>query len=571
MKQEFDVVVVGSGAGAMMAALRAHDEGLSVALIEKSDRYGGTSAISGGGIWIPLNKQIRDDREAVLGYVRAAAQGQVADARLVAYVDTAHEMVEYLQQATRLRYAACHRYPDYYPALAGARAGGRTMDPEVFDGGLLGEELARLREPSSSTLLMGKVAMTARDAHRMLAKEKGWKLLFAKLMLRFALDFRARKRLGRRTDRRLALGNALVAGLRHGLLTRQVPLYLETALESLSFEGSRVSGVVATQKGERVEIRARRGVVLAAGGFERNQALRDQYLPAPNQAAWGVTPPNNTGDALLAAQVLGAATDLMGWAWWAPTIHVPKQAAQTGLFAERSLPGCIAVDGEGRRFVNEATPYLEFVTAMYARHRENGRCVPAWLIFDTDFRHKYPMGPLMPGQVVPDRKSWQGVVYWKADTLEGLAKEIDVDAAGLAATVARVNQDAASGTDRDYGKGGNVFDRYYSDASVKPNPCLAPIAKGPFYAMRLDAGDIGTKGGLLTNEDAQVLDERGVPIAGLYAIGNTSASVMGPSYPGAGSTLGPALTFGYRAAKHLALQPERAPVVATTPAATVAC
>ncbi len=563
MKQEFDVVVVGSGAGAMMAALRAHDEGLSVALIEKSDRYGGTSAISGGGIWIPLNKQIKDDREAVLGYVRASAKGLVDDQRLVAYVDTAHEMVEYLQKATRLRYAACHLYPDYYPALAGARPGGRTMDPEIFDGGLLGDELARLREPSGSTLLMGKVAMTARDAHRMLAKDKGWKLLFAKLMLRFALDFRARKKLGRRTDRRLALGNALVAGLRHGLMTRQVPLYLETSLESLSFEGGRVCGVVASQQGKRVELRARRGVVLAAGGFERNQALRDQYLPAPNRAEWGVTPPNNTGDALLAAQKLGAATDLMEWAWWVPSVFVPKLPTQCGLFAERSLPGCIAVDGDGQRFVDEAKPYLEFVTAMYARHRENGKCVPAWLIFDADFRHKYPMGPLMPGQIAPDRKSWQGVVYWKADTLDALAKEIGVDAAGLAATVVRVNEDAASGTDRDYGKGGNVFDRYYGDVNVKPNPCLAPIAKGPFYAMKLDAGDIGTKGGLLTDADARVLGENGAPIAGLYAIGNTSASVMGPSYPGAGSTLGPAMTFGYRAANHLARHAPQAAAVAS--------
>lgn len=564
MKQEFDVVVVGSGAGAMLTAIKAHDEGLSVVVLEKSEQYGGTSAISGGGIWIPLNEQIKDTRETALTYMRAAAQGQVDDKRLVAYVDTAAEMVRYMTSATRVRYAACHRYPDYYPDLPGARDGGRTMDPELFDGALLGDELARLRAPSPATLLMGKVSMTARDAHKMLAKEKGWKLIFAKLMLRFMLDWRWRKKTGRRTDRRLALGNALVAGLRHGLMTRNIPLHLNTPLRALSGSSERVSGVLAEHDGKAIEFVARRAVVLAAGGFERNQALRDQYLPQPNSAQWGVTLPNNTGDTLVAAQTLGAQTDLMGWAWWVPTVAVPKEDSQRGLFAERSLPGCIAVDGTGQRFVDEAKPYLEFVTAMYARHRENGRCVPAWLIFDADFRHKYPMGPLMPGQVAPDsrlRKSWLNTVYWKADTLESLAAQIGVDAKGLAATVTRVNEDAASGVDRDYGKGSNVFDRYYGDVNVKPNPCLAPVSRGPFYAMKLDAGDIGTKGGLLTNEDAQVLHQCGAPIAGLYAIGNTSASVMGPSYPGAGSTLGPALTFGYRAAQHIA----RAPLPSATP------
>ncbi|MGL6071605.1 FAD-binding protein, partial [Craterilacuibacter sp.] len=466
--------------GAMLTAIKAHDEGLSVVVLEKSGQYGGTSAISGGGIWIPLNEQIKDTRETALTYMRAAAQGMVDDKRLVAYVDTAAEMVRYMTSATRVRYAACHRYPDYYPALPGARDGGRTMDPELFDSALLGDELKHLRAPSPATLLMGKVSMTARDAHKMLAKEKGWKLIFAKLMLRFMLDWRWRKKTARRTDRRLALGNALVAGLRHGLMTRHIPLYLNTALQSLSYDGQRVSGVMAEQDGKRVEFAARRAVVLAAGGFERNQALREQYLPQPNSAQWGVTPPNNTGDTLLAAQALGAQTDLMGWAWWVPTVAVPKEDSQRGLFAERSLPGCIAVDGTGQRFVDEATPYLEFVTAMYARHRENGRCVPAWLIFDADFRHKYPMGPLMPGQVAPDsrlRKSWLNAVYWKADTLESLAAQIGVDSKGLAATVARVNEDAISGVDRDYGKGSNVFDRYYGDVNVKPNPCLAPVSR----------------------------------------------------------------------------------------------
>ena len=225
------------------------------------------------------------------------------------------------------------------------------------------------------------------------------------------------------------------------------------------------------------------------------------------------------------------------------------------MFAERAFPGAIVVNGQGQRFVNEAAPYLEFVDAMHQDNQKtDGRSVPAWVIFDAHFRFNYAMGPLMPGQVMPDsrlRKEWRDNLYWKADTLAELATRIGVDSAGLEATVAKVNSYAGTGVDLDFGRGGNIFDRYYGDSNVKPNPCLAPLRKGPYYAMRLDAGDIGTKGGLLTNEHAQVVREDGVPITGLYAIGNCSASVMGTRYPGAGGTLGPAMTFGFVAANHV--------------------
>lgn len=253
---------------------------------------------------------------------------------------------------------------------------------------------------------------------------------------------------------------------------------------------------------------------------------------------------------------IGATTALMDWAWWAPTIAVPGEEKPRGVFAERAFPGAIVVNSLGRRFVNEAAPYLEFVDAMYQDNQKtDGRSVPSWVIFDGHFRHTYAMGPLMPAQVVPDsrlRKEWLNTVYWKADSLEALAMQIGVDAQGLANTVQKVNGYAQSGVDLDFERGANVFDRYYGDSNVKPNPCLAPLRKGPYYAMRLDAGDIGTKGGLLTNRHAQVVREDGQPIPGLYAIGNCSASVMGTSYPGAGGTLGPAMTFGYIAANHIA-------------------
>lgn len=556
----FDVIVVGSGAGAMTAAVTAADQGLSVLVVEKSDKFGGTSAISGGGIWIPDNhyfKRIggRDSGELALTYLRAATGGRVDESRLRAYLEHAPKMIQYLETKSRVRYAVAHKYPDYYQHLPGALPGGRSLDPELFDTSLLGDELKNLRSPSPSTLLMGRIAWTARDAHKAMAKERGWRFKIMGLMLRYQLDLRWRRK--SRMDRRAGLGSALVSSLRRSLMDRDVPLWLKTDFRELVLEGGKVRGIVVEQGGARRTLTARKGVIFGSGGFEQNQQLREKYLPAPTRAGWSATPPGcNTGAALIAGQAAGAATDLLEWCWWAPTIAVPKEEKPRGVFAERAFPGAIVVNGLGRRFVNEAAPYLEFVDAMYKDNASSGgRSIPAWVIFDAHFRFNYAMGPLMPGQVMPDsrlRKEWLNSVYWKAETLAELAGQIGVDAAGLAATVRQMNEYARTGIDTDFARGGNAFDLYYGDVNVKPNPCLAPIAKGPFYAMRLDAGDIGTKGGLLTNAEAQVIRADGSPIPGLYAIGNTSASVMGTAYPGAGGTLGPAMTFGYIAAHHIA-------------------
>lgn len=559
---QYDVIVVGSGAGAMTSAVFLADQGFSVLVLEKSDKFGGTSAISGGGIWIPNNHYFarqggNDSIEQARSYLHACAGDQVDLARLQAYMDNAPKMIEALTRCSRVRYAVAAKYPDYYPHLPGALPGGRTLDPELFDSSQLGDELGNLRKPSPSTLLMGRIAWTARDAHKVMARGFGWRLLILRLMLRYKLDFKWRRK--SRLDRRAALGSALVCSLRRSLMDRNVPLWLNSDFRELIMEQGRVAGVRITRDGRDIDLHARHGVILASGGFEQNQALREQYLPKPTRMAWSATPPgNNTGAALQAGLAQGAATALMDWAWWAPTIAVPGEDKPRGIFAERAFPGAIVVNGQGLRFVNEAAPYLEFVDAM---HRDNaltgGGSVPAWVIFDGHFRFNYAMGPLMPAQVMPDsrlRKEWHDTLYWKADTLEELAGKIGVDAQGLGDTVAKVNEYARTGVDLDFARGGNAFDRYYGDCNIKPNPCLAPLRKGPYYAMRLDAGDIGTKGGLLTNTQAQVVREDGSAIAGLYAIGNCSASVMGTSYPGAGGTLGPAMTFAYVAANHLAAQ-----------------
>nr|WP_306287846.1 FAD-binding protein [Pseudoalteromonas sp. WY3] len=558
VEKNYDVIVVGSGAGAMTAALFAADQGNSVLIVEKTDKYGGTSAISGGGIWIPNNDEFRalggkDSYEAALTYIKAASQGSVDETRIRAYLDNAPKMLRELQANSRVKFAVADKYPDYYQHLEGSLPGGRSMDPELYDTTGLGDEMDNQQPAAGNALLMGKMSWTARQAHKAVSKERGWMLMIIGLMLRYKLDFKQRKK-GRR-DRRAGLGASLVASLRHSLCDRNIPLWRGTEFTDFVINNDKVTGIKVLRDGQELTLNARYGVIMGSGGFEQNQALREKYLPAPSQQSWSATPKGgNTGAALEAGQKLGAATDLLDWCWWTPTLNVPKERNARGLFAERAFPGAIVVDGAGQRFFNEAAPYLEFGDAMYRNHQKMGNSIPAWVVFDGHFRHEYAMGPLMPGKIMPDSRApqaWLGSVYFKADSLAELAKLVNIDADGLAQTVQKMNHYAATGVDEDFDRGGNVFDRYYGDTKVKPNPCLAPLTKGPYYALKIHPGDIGTKGGLLTNEYAQVVRPSGEPIAGLYAIGNSSSSVMGTSYPGAGATIGPAMTFGYVAANHI--------------------
>lgn len=562
-----DVLVIGSGAGGMTAALRAHDLGLNALVIEKSAEYGGTSAVSGGGIWIPNNHRISalggsDSAEEAIAYIKAVTHGEIDDGRIEAYVEHGREMVEYLEQHTRVHFEAQPKYADYYPEVAGGKPGYRSMDPKPFDAAALGEEFLRMRAPSPGTLMMGRMAMTMKEAQVLLCRGKGWLGLTLRVMWRYWGDREGRK-LSRR-DRFLTLGNALIGALRCSLLDRGLPLWLHCSLQELIIVGDRVGGARVCRDGQTFNIKARHGVIVAAGGFERNQAMRAQYHPQPSQSSWSATPPNNTGDGIRAGQAIGARTALMSHSWWAPTTHVQGEEKQRALFVERTLPGCILVNSAGERFVNEAAPYTDIVYAMYANNREGAVSVPCWMVFDAEFRRKYPCGALLPGYA---QRDWQlpkhlRDYFHKASSLPALAAKIGVDAAGLSRSVQRFNGMAERGVDEDFRKGDSLFDRYYGDPNVQPNPCLAPLLKGPFYAVRIDAGDIGTKGGLLTDVHARVLHEDGQPIAGLYAIGNSAASMMGRTYPGAGSTIGPAMTFGYRAANHIKNQCQSQPAKA---------
>jgi 3-oxosteroid 1-dehydrogenase len=553
-----DLLIVGSGAGAMTTALCAHDRGGTALLIEKTPLFGGSSAMSGGSLWIPNNHLmaaagVRDSPEEALTYLTHITRGEVPEEKLRRYVETAPRMLAYLSERSRLRMQSMLTYTDYYPEAPGGKPGGRSVEPEHFDARLLGDELARMREPALQELVMGRVSMTATEAHHLLARHPGWVGLTARIMARYWLDLGGR--LTSKRDRCLSLGNALVGMLRRSLMDRGVPLWLGTAARELVVEGGRVVGVVAERNGRRLAIRGERGVVLAAGGFESDDAMRKQYLPNPTEAEWTTANPGNTGDAIRMGMALGAAVELMDDAWWGPTTVVPGESRARMLVIEKGLPGSIFVNRRGERFLNEAAPYNDICKVMYAKHTPEAPCVPAYMVFDATYRKRYPCGPFFPGSQQPDwalpRRLKETRYLKKADTLDDLAAELGVDAAGLKASVERMNRYAREGRDPEFHRGESLFDRYYGDEKVRPNPCLAPLDTPPYYGLVVYPGDLGTKGGLRTDVGARVLRADGEPIAGLHAIGNCSASVMGRTYPGAGGTMGPAMTFGYIVARDL--------------------
>lgn len=548
-----DFVIVGSGAGAMAAALAAYDRGGAPLLIEKSDRYGGNSAMSGGGLWVPNNHLmqaagIKDTPEDAWSYLKGTVGDTVSEDRLRTYLEHAPQMVKYLTEHSQVRLAALPEYADYYPHVAGSRPGGRSLDPEKFNAALLGDEFLNMREQNPQMLIMNRIFMTIFEARTLLTRAPGWIKLTMQLMGGYWLDLPWRFK--SRRDRSLAMGNALIGMLRRSLMDRGIPLWLNTPARELAVEDGRVVGIVAQKDGQPVRIRANKGVLLAAGGFEGSQAMRDKYLPHPTRAEWSCGNHANTGDAINLGLTVGAAVDLMEDAWWGPTTVVPGEPHARMLVIEKSLPGSILVNQRGERFVNEAAPYIDVVNAMY-RSNASAPCVPAYMLFDATYRKKYPCGPVLQASQQPDWALPKALrsYFKKADTLPGLAAQLGVDTAGLTATVTKFNQYARSGTDLDFHRGETVFDRYYGDEKVKPNACLAPIETPPFYGLETYPGELGTKGGLKTDARARVLTPAGDAIPGLYAIGNCSASVMGHSYPGAGATIGPAMTFGYLAAR----------------------
>ena len=562
--QEYDLVVVGSGGGALMTAVRAADAGLRVLVLEKSELFGGTTAYSGGVLWIPCNYDqagngVQDHLKTAFSYVKRVAKGLSPDERILAYVEAANSMMEYLRDGVGQPYHSLTLYPDYYQQIEGSIKGGRSMDPARFDASKLGlEGLKTMRDGNKTALVLGHICVTAKEAGKVVRREKGGMWMMMGIMARYYLDLPWRLKTSR--DRSLSGGQALIAALLTAARQRStsITMKLQAPMTELLSEGGGVVGVKYQKDGQSHEVRSR-FVMLAAGGFEQNQQMREQYLPQPTNTRWSHTPKgNNTGDGILAAQKLGAQTALMDKTWGAPSISVPGEDENRVVFMERNFPHSMVVNGKAERFTNESQPYPEFQQDMFKSHQAGGKIDPAWFVFDATFRKRYPIGPLLPGESFPDAivaKKLKEGFFVKAGSIAELAQKIGLDAAALEKTVVRFNGFARTGVDEDFGRGNNAFDNYYSDPAVTPNSNLGALETAPYYAVKFFPGDIGTKGGLVTDIHARVLGADGQAIAGLYATGNTSAAVMGPAYAGAGSTIGPAMTFGFRAVADMVGQP----------------
>ncbi|WP_269287295.1 3-oxosteroid 1-dehydrogenase [Streptomyces antarcticus] len=545
---EYDVVVVGSGAAGMTAALTAAKRGLSVLVVEKAPTFGGSAARSGAGIWLPNNSVILgagvpDTPQKAATYLAAVVGPEVPADRQAAFLSNGPRMLDFVMAHSPLRFRFMEGYSDYYPNLPGGLPNGRSIEPDQLDGNVLGAELARLN-PAYLPVPAGMVVFS---------QDYKWLNLAAVSAKGLAVSTECLARgtkAALRGEKPLTMGQSLAAGLRAGLQRAGVPVWLNSPLVDLVQEGGAVTGVVVEKDGVRGTVRARKGVVVGSGGFEHNAQMRAQYQQQPIGTQWSVGAKENTGDGIRAGQRAGAELGLMDDAWWGPSIPLPGEPYFC--LAERTLPGGLIVNRNGARFVNEAAPYSDVVHVMYDRDRgAPGSHIPAWLIVDQHYRNKYLFKDILP--TLPFPNAWYDAgAAKKAWTWDALAGQIGVPAAALRATLGRFNAQAWTGDDADFHRGDTAYDHYYTDPNVHPNSCLAPVWAPPFYAFKIVPGDLGTKGGIVTDARARALRTDGSVIRGLYAAGNASAAVMGHSYAGAGSTIGPAMTFGYVAANDIA-------------------
>ena len=543
-----DIAIVGSGAGGMTAALAAHEAGLSALVIEKTRYYGGSTARSGGGIWIPCNHLMRAAGVAdSFDEARTYLQGTVGERSPLAsremFLSQSVKMIQWLDRKSDLQCSYMQGYADYYPELPGGKVQGRALEPRLFDGNALGADLARLRPPVIP--IPAGLTFTAGEYKQLGLVMRTWQ--GRGTALRIGLRLLGARLTGRKM---LMMGQALIGRLRLSLKKRGIPVWLDAPMKELIVEGGRITGVRVEKDGQPVEVIARKGVILAAGCFAHNLDMRLKYQKQPVTTRWTVASEGNTGDGILAGQRVGAAVDLMDEAWWGPS-SLPPDTAPFFHVAERGFPGLIMVNQKGRRFTNESASYVEVVQAMYRLHTDDDPHIPCWFVFDQRYRNHYVFSSLFPRQPVPKQMLDSGYVR-KAGTIAELAGQLGMDATTLEATVTRFNGHARAGRDADFGRGDSAYNRYFGDPTNKPHPNLAPIDQAPFYAVQVVAGDLGTKGGLVTDEYARVRREDGSLIEGLYCVGNNSASVMGTTYPGPGCTIGPAMTFGYVAARHAA-------------------
>ncbi len=542
--KEYDVLVVGSGASGFSAALTAKLEGLHTLLIEKEKVFGGASALSGGGVWIPNNRYlveagVGDTYEEAKQYLDATIGEATSDSMKETYLNRGIEMLDYFHKKTKhMRYSYATNYSDYYAHLPGGKAHGRSIEPLLFDTRKLKEWEKDLLAPTIST--KGFV-MNGQDFHKvnMITRTTKGKMRSLRLGMRMIRS----KLTGARLS---ALGQSLMARFALSYKEAGGELWLNTRFEDFLYEGNRVVGIKVKKDGKEMFLKANKGVILGSGGFSRDQSKREKYLPQPTNEAWTSSPQGQTGDILTPAEKLGAKFGLMDSVWGAPSI-IDHNGSPFFLVADRGIPSMIVVDQNGDRYLNEAIPYHEFIDLMYEHNEKTGgKAIHSWFIIDKRTKKRYIFAGQFPGQDFPKEYYEHGIVQ-AGDSVEELANKISIEPAKLKATIERFNGFARKAKDEDFGRGDNPYDRYYGDPTL-PNPNLDTLEHGPYYALKVFPGDIGTKGGVEIDEKARILRSDGSPIQGVYAAGNCSASVMGRTYPGPGATLGPGITFGYIAA-----------------------
>jgi 3-oxosteroid 1-dehydrogenase len=539
-----DFVSIGSGGGALVGALAAKTRGSDAIVVEKREVVGGNTAKSGGIIWIPNNPLmgpagVRDSYEDAMSYFEDVV-GEAGPAssfeRRHAFLTQGPRMISFLQ-GEGVRFIRCEGYSDYYPDAKGASVRGRAIEGELFDGKRLGPWLDKIQRgmiPESIGLSMytgeaARIAYYNRSFSCLQTAARAW----------------ARTKLAKaRGQFPLTTGESYVGQMLFLALKYEIAVLTKSPLQDLVLEDGRVVGVVVEREGRNIRIQARQAVLIATGGFSHNTQMREKYLDPGAATDYSLSNPGETGEGIEIAISHGAATDLMEEAVWNPASIVDGHAAGG---TERQRPGSIIVDAAGQRFCNEANSYLEVCKAQLERNHTT-KAVPAFLIFDDDFRRRNAFQKGRPG-VIPKELFDKGT-FFKADTLEALAAQCGIDPAGLRAQVKRFNPNAKKGVDPEFHKGENAYNRYLGDPKWKPNNCLAPIEKPPFFATGIYPADVGTCGGILADEHARVLDISGDVIPGLYASGNATASVMGRKYLGAGASIANTSVFGYIAALH---------------------
>lgn len=561
-----DLLVVGSGAGGLATAITAKKHGLDVVVIEKAPVFGGTTAFSGGVLWIPGSHHDRraDSRDAMRTYLKDQT-GEFFDAAAVeAFLDHGPAMVDWFERETAVKFVPT-LYPDYHPDAPGGAPVGRSILAAPFDASALGPELARLRPPLETITFVGMMFNSSNADLKHFFRATKSLVSAAYVARRLAAHFIDLVRYRRGVQ--VTSGNALAARLAKSCFDLGIPIHTEAQARELLTQGGRITGAQVRQQGRDVRVSARRGVVLACGGYAHDLARTAQRYPhlARGGEHLSPVPKENTGDGLKLAEAQGGQVAPRfpgaGAAAWMPVSRVPLSGGRTGVFPhllDRYKPGVIGVLRSGRRFTNESNSYHDVGAAMIeacAGQTETAM----WLVCDQVTLSKYGLGYAKPAPMPVGGLIRQGYLF-KGRTLAELAQATGIDAAGLEATVREFNTGAQAGMDTQFGRGSTAFNRYLADPEHRPNPCVAPVAQGPFYAVKLLMGDLGTFDGLRTSVAGEVLRADGGTVPGLYAVGNDRASLMGGNYPGAGITLGPAMVFGWLTARHIAQVPADAAV-----------